>query len=85
MIHLFEGSKPDQTQSWLYAVCSLTYLGAMVSSNSALLYVNYPTQVSRLAGTQEVCDRERLMSFCPNNCLLLCQVLGKSCKPIPGN
>lgn len=44
-IHLFEGSKPDHTKSWLYAVCSLSYLGAMVSSNSALQYVNYPTQV----------------------------------------
>lgn len=44
-IHFFEGSKPDHTKSWLYAVCSLSYLGAMVSSNSALQYVNYPTQV----------------------------------------
>ncbi|KAG8446804.1 hypothetical protein GDO86_014311 [Hymenochirus boettgeri] len=41
----FDSSKPDRTQSWLYAACSLSYLGAMVSSNSALLYVNYPTQV----------------------------------------
>ncbi|XP_075206342.1 solute carrier family 35 member B1 isoform X1 [Anomaloglossus baeobatrachus] len=38
-------AKPDRTQSWLYAVCSLSYVGAMVSSNSALQYVNYPTQV----------------------------------------
>uniref|UniRef100_A0A674NND8 Solute carrier family 35 member B1 n=1 Tax=Takifugu rubripes TaxID=31033 RepID=A0A674NND8_TAKRU len=45
LIQFFEGSKPDQTKSWLYAVCSLSYLGAMVSSNSALQYVNYPTQV----------------------------------------
>ncbi|XP_075033324.1 solute carrier family 35 member B1 isoform X2 [Mixophyes fleayi] len=37
--------KADRTQSWLYAACSLSYLGAMVSSNSALQYVNYPTQV----------------------------------------
>uniref|UniRef100_A0A8C8CY70 Solute carrier family 35 member B1 n=1 Tax=Oncorhynchus tshawytscha TaxID=74940 RepID=A0A8C8CY70_ONCTS len=42
----FEGSRPDHTKSWLYGVCSLSYLGAMVSSNSALQYVNYPTQVS---------------------------------------
>ncbi|XP_072560896.1 solute carrier family 35 member B1 [Paramormyrops kingsleyae] len=45
LIHFFEGSKTDHTQSWLYGACSLSYLGAMVSSNSALLYVNYPTQV----------------------------------------
>ncbi|KAF5903783.1 solute carrier family 35 member B1, partial [Clarias magur] len=45
LIQFFEGSKPDLTQSWLYAVCALSYLGAMVSSNSALQYVNYPTQV----------------------------------------
>ncbi|XP_074080336.1 solute carrier family 35 member B1 isoform X2 [Macrotis lagotis] len=35
----------DRTRSWLYAACSLSYLGAMVSSNSALQFVNYPTQV----------------------------------------
>uniref|UniRef100_A0A8C9TV59 Solute carrier family 35 member B1 n=2 Tax=Scleropages formosus TaxID=113540 RepID=A0A8C9TV59_SCLFO len=45
LIQFFEHSKPDQTRSWLYLVCSLSYLGAMVSSNSALQYVNYPTQV----------------------------------------
>lgn len=46
VIQFFEGSRPDHTQSWLYAACALSYLGAMVSSNSALQYVNYPTQVS---------------------------------------
>ncbi|XP_066877589.1 solute carrier family 35 member B1 isoform X2 [Kogia breviceps] len=35
----------DRTRSWLYAACSVSYLGAMVSSNSALQFVNYPTQV----------------------------------------
>lgn len=45
LIKFFEGSRPDHTKSWLYGVCSLSYLGAMVSSNSALQYVNYPTQV----------------------------------------
>uniref|UniRef100_A0A8C7F9B7 Solute carrier family 35 member B1 n=3 Tax=Oncorhynchus kisutch TaxID=8019 RepID=A0A8C7F9B7_ONCKI len=45
LIQFFEGSRPDHTKSWLYGVCSLSYLGAMVSSNSALQYVNYPTQV----------------------------------------
>lgn len=50
VIQFFEGSKPDHTKSWLYAVCSLSYLGAMVSSNSALQFVNYPTQVSLSGG-----------------------------------
>lgn len=45
LIQFFESSKPDHTKSWLYGLCSLSYLGAMVSSNSALQYVNYPTQV----------------------------------------
>ncbi|KAM9745810.1 solute carrier family 35 member B1 [Menidia menidia] len=45
LIQFFEDYKPDLTKSWLYGVCSLSYLGAMVSSNSALQYVNYPTQV----------------------------------------
>uniref|UniRef100_A0A8C1YVA2 Solute carrier family 35 member B1 n=1 Tax=Cyprinus carpio TaxID=7962 RepID=A0A8C1YVA2_CYPCA len=45
LIQVFESSKQDHTRSWLYGLCSLSYLGAMVSSNSALQYVNYPTQV----------------------------------------
>uniref|UniRef100_A0A8C5HJE1 Solute carrier family 35 member B1 n=1 Tax=Gouania willdenowi TaxID=441366 RepID=A0A8C5HJE1_GOUWI len=45
LIQFFEGSKPDHTASWLYGLCSLSYLGAMVSSNSALQFINYPTQV----------------------------------------
>ncbi|XP_016371227.1 solute carrier family 35 member B1-like [Sinocyclocheilus rhinocerous] len=44
LILVFESSKQDHTRSWLYGMCSLSYLGAMVSSNSALQYVNYPTQ-----------------------------------------
>ncbi len=35
----------DTTPSSYYAVCALTYLLAMVASNKALLWVNYPTQV----------------------------------------
>jgi len=35
----------DTTKSSYYACCSFTYLLAMVSSNKALSWVNYPTQV----------------------------------------
>lgn len=35
----------DNTPRSMYAWCSLSYLGAMLSSNQALQYVNYPTQV----------------------------------------
>ena len=35
----------DTTKSSYYAICSFTYLLAMVSSNKALSWVNYPTQV----------------------------------------
>ena len=35
----------DDTKWSYYAVCSFTYLTAMVSSNKALTWVNYPTQV----------------------------------------
>jgi len=35
----------DRTSSSYYATCSLTYLLAMVTSNKALAWVNYPTQV----------------------------------------
>ncbi|XP_071941248.1 solute carrier family 35 member B1-like [Antedon mediterranea] len=37
--------EPDKTYWRLYAVCAVTYLGAMVASNSALKYVSYPLQV----------------------------------------
>ncbi|NWH68568.1 S35B1 protein, partial [Geococcyx californianus] len=45
LIRFLDPVKVDRTRSWLYAACSLSYLGAMVSSNSALQFVNYPTQV----------------------------------------
>ncbi|XP_051496357.1 solute carrier family 35 member B1 isoform X2 [Apus apus] len=45
LIRCLEPAKADRTRSWLYAACSLSYLGAMVSSNSALQFVSYPTQV----------------------------------------
>ena len=35
----------DTTKSYYYAASSFTYLVAMVTSNKALLWVNYPTQV----------------------------------------
>lgn len=35
----------DTTPSKYYATCALTYLLAMVCSNKALMWVNYPTQV----------------------------------------
>ncbi|NXA55464.1 S35B1 protein, partial [Nothocercus julius] len=44
VIRCLDAARPDRTRSWLYAACSLSYLGAMVSSNSALQFVNYPTQ-----------------------------------------
>lgn len=45
VIQFFDTARADRTRSWLYAACSVSYLGAMVSSNSALQFVNYPTQV----------------------------------------
>ncbi|XP_059090567.1 solute carrier family 35 member B1-like [Tigriopus californicus] len=35
----------DRTKSSYYAICAFTYLTAMVSSNKALTWVNYPTQI----------------------------------------
>jgi solute carrier family 35 (UDP-galactose transporter), member B1 len=35
----------DTTPRWMHAIISLTYLGAMLSSNEALQHVLYPTQV----------------------------------------
>nr|XP_033773549.1 solute carrier family 35 member B1 [Geotrypetes seraphini] len=45
LIQFFDATRVDRTRSWLYAACSLSYVGAMVSSNSALQFINYPTQV----------------------------------------
>lgn len=35
----------DETPTFLYIACSICYMGAMVASNQALQYINYPTQV----------------------------------------
>ncbi|VFV47339.1 solute carrier family 35 member [Lynx pardinus] len=48
LIQFFDTARVDRTRSWLYAACSVSYLGAMVSSNSALQFVNYPTQLLSL-------------------------------------
>ncbi|NWI41237.1 S35B1 protein, partial [Picathartes gymnocephalus] len=45
LLRLADAARPDRTRGWLYGACSLSYLGAMVSSNSALQFVSYPTQV----------------------------------------
>lgn len=50
LIQFFDTARVDRTRSWLYAACSVSYLGAMVSSNSALQFVNYPTQVKPQGG-----------------------------------
>uniref|UniRef100_A0A1B0DBE2 Uncharacterized protein n=1 Tax=Phlebotomus papatasi TaxID=29031 RepID=A0A1B0DBE2_PHLPP len=42
---LVKPQKKDETHPGYYASCSLTYLLAMVSSNMALRWVPYPTQV----------------------------------------
>ncbi|XP_033624743.1 solute carrier family 35 member B1-like [Asterias rubens] len=42
---LFHKQGQDTTSTKLYVLCSLSYLGAMVASNSALKYVSYPFQV----------------------------------------
>jgi len=35
----------DRTPTYMYLWCSISYVGAMLASNTALRYVNYPTQV----------------------------------------
>ena len=35
----------DDTPVLMYLWCSISYMGAMLASNMALRYVNYPTQV----------------------------------------
>ena len=35
----------DRTPQWIYTICALSYVGAMLASNYALKHVNYPTQV----------------------------------------
>lgn len=38
-------TQKDTTPQSMYAICSISYLGAMVASNAALKYVSYPFQV----------------------------------------
>lgn len=38
-------SSSDTTKQWMYPMCALTYLCAMLASNEALQHVSYPTQV----------------------------------------
>ncbi|XP_072020094.1 solute carrier family 35 member B1-like [Amphiura filiformis] len=38
-------TEPDKTPTRMYAICAVTYLGAMVASNSSLKWVSYPMQV----------------------------------------
>uniref|UniRef100_A0AC11BEG3 Solute carrier family 35 member B1 n=1 Tax=Ovis aries TaxID=9940 RepID=A0AC11BEG3_SHEEP len=76
LIQFFDTARVDRTRSWLYAACSVSYLGAMVSSNSALQFVNYPTQVKPQGGVRVGSEVQKDERFFP-------QVLGKSCKPIP--
>jgi hypothetical protein len=38
----------DHTKTAYYCLAALSYLVAMVSSNKALVWVNYPTQVHRI-------------------------------------
>jgi len=45
MSFVFKTKEQDTTKSSYYAICSFTYLLAMVTSNKALSWVNYPTQV----------------------------------------
>merc|ERR1712013_536232 len=45
MSFVFTTKEQDTTKSTYYAISSFTYLLAMVTSNKALSWVNYPTQV----------------------------------------
>jgi len=45
MLELTASGSHDTTSEVKYALCACSYLGAMVASNAALQYVNYPTQV----------------------------------------
>ena len=39
------GDEVDRTPTYMYLWCSMSYMGAMLASNTALRWVNYPTQV----------------------------------------
>jgi len=53
----------DHTSTTYYATSSLTYLLAMVCSNSALQWISYPTQVPRLDVNQSYLFYQALLSF----------------------
>ncbi|XP_046846944.1 solute carrier family 35 member B1-like [Xenia sp. Carnegie-2017] len=41
----YYGSERDTTPNTLYIWCAFSYVGAMLASNAALQFINYPTQV----------------------------------------
>ncbi|XP_069119471.1 solute carrier family 35 member B1-like [Argopecten irradians] len=45
LVLMFWTKEKDSTPAKLYGLCSLSYLGAMLASNQALQFINYPTQV----------------------------------------
>jgi len=45
----------DSTPTKYYALAALTYLVAMVTSNKALTWVNYPTQVNKDFEMVKIC------------------------------
>ena len=79
----------DKTSRMYYASSALTYLLAMVCSNMALQWVNYPTQVIIKKHPKyylQLCAVVLMVSFTICICaymIYLIQVVGKSCKPIP--
>lgn len=42
----YYGSERDTTPNILYIWCAFSYVGAMLASNAALQFINYPTQVN---------------------------------------
>ncbi|XP_060879368.1 solute carrier family 35 member B1 [Metopolophium dirhodum] len=50
VLKAFPEESPDTTKSAYYAVSAVTYLLAMIFSNMALQWVNYPTQVVAKSG-----------------------------------
>lgn len=68
VIQFFDTARVDRTRSWLYAACSVSYLGAMVSSNSALQFVNYPTQVKPQGGVRVGSEVQKDERFFPQVC-----------------
>ena len=81
VVSWYQGQTLSLAPYGLYGTLSLSYVGAMVASNSSLAFISYPTQVNIFFLLPSA--PSSIFTILPSSSSYLFQVLGKSAKPIP--